>query len=151
MTKSIAAHGGASNRRLRVNLEQVALRTRWPCDFCGGHTDKVDALPAWYDGDGDRHYLCDECVVAGNEGIRPRLLNFAEVLERWAQDLRSLSEGGDWELPSIEEIAEARFEAEKAFFEEADYLRREEERLRADYLRNEEERLRRLHESQSAS
>jgi hypothetical protein len=61
---------------------------RFPCDWCGGSTDKQDFLAELTDLDGDKHILCDECAQADTDGIRHRMGHQIERHEWWAAELR---------------------------------------------------------------
>jgi len=68
------------------------------CSTCCGSTKEVRIFAAW---SGERHVVCSECLRAGPERIRERLVDKAVRLEAWAEDLRVLAERS-WDLPTFE-------------------------------------------------
>jgi hypothetical protein len=102
-----------------VDFERTNSLRRWPCDTCGGYTDKIGILPVWCDEDGDRHDMCDRCVVSSPDEVRSRLLSYAEALESWAAVTRRWAQA-EWEMPSLEQTAEA---VVRDMAEEVDYYK----------------------------
>ena len=58
---------------------------------------EVRIFAAW---SGERHVVCSECLRAGPERIRERLVDKAVRLEAWAEDQRVLAERS-WDLPTF--------------------------------------------------
>ncbi len=80
---------------IEIKLVTTNVLTRWPCDVCGGHTEKVEVLAESHDG----LRVCERCLKAGN--IDERLEKFAAGLERCAANTRALI--GRLRVPSFAE------------------------------------------------
>ena len=60
------------NDRVRFNLVDTNFLTRWPCDICGGATEKVSVLCESESGE----RICERCLEAND--FDNRLNEFAE-------------------------------------------------------------------------
>lgn len=83
----------------RVELEDDFYR-RQVCSACGGTWEKYAVKAKLVIPDGG--WICEECLKAGPEGMKPRLIAHAERLEARAKDLREAAEE-DWQMPTYED------------------------------------------------
>lgn len=88
-----------------VELEQYGLRLS--CSLCGNLSDK--GTTGRFDGDG---VICEQCLAAGSENVRDRILEHAERLEQAVALLRHAAATDSWALPDAAAI--------RAFEEDAD-------------------------------
>jgi hypothetical protein len=87
---------------ITVRLEQQKVLTRWPCEICGGSTDKAPIAAVF----GDHFFVCASCVKAGPDEF-PRLLHEqADNTYRRAAALEALAEI-PWIVPSYQEYEDA--------------------------------------------
>lgn len=103
---------------VEMKLVRTNCLTRWPCDVCGGHTEKVPVVC-----ENEKHFfrICEFCLEAGN--IDERLAATAAQLEEDAQWTRSFI--GCLVVPTYEEWSREvdAFEKEWALAGDADVLR----------------------------
>ncbi len=101
---------------MKIVIESTNFCTRWPCYFCDGHTSKTSLLavakPESGDNKGERvGDVCEECLKAGPDGMKRRVLEKATAAERYAKDMRTLAErlqGEPIDAPTHEEFVAAK-------------------------------------------
>jgi hypothetical protein len=70
-------------RKIKIELVKTRFFTRYPCDVCGGCTEKVSVLARGHD-----LLVCETCLEAGD--IDERLKRYATALEAMAAVKRAL-------------------------------------------------------------
>jgi methylphosphotriester-DNA--protein-cysteine methyltransferase len=90
-----------TNEAVKVEFVSTNVFIHWPCDACGGKTDKVSVLAEVRSGQFAGFRVCEQCLERGQEATRSRMLNHADDLEREATRCRSLS--SRIELPTFDE------------------------------------------------
>jgi hypothetical protein len=73
---------------IQISLVQTNVLTRWPCDVCGGCTDKVSVLAEGIDERGNTVRVCETCLKDGD--IDRRLKEHADRLAWAVANCRSL-------------------------------------------------------------
>jgi len=88
-----------------------------PCTACG-IWDRPGEWAYFIDGDYGE-WICDDCVLAGEEHIRAKFLERAASFQRTAEAYKEAAEEEDIALPSEQELAHLRIEhaQEEAAFE----------------------------------
>jgi hypothetical protein len=91
----------------KINMELVATNvfTRWPCDICGGCTEKVSPLCEGVTPEGQGVRCCETCLQAGQDKIDERLQRHIGQYEPRVAFLKSLV--GRVTVPTYAEWEEA--------------------------------------------
>jgi hypothetical protein len=93
-----------------VRLTPSSVITRWPCEVCGGCTEKYSVVATYLNGRGiagdGECFVCEWCLEAGASDFPARLRRRAEDLEAHARFLRSEAQA-TWEVPTFEEWEQA--------------------------------------------
>jgi len=74
--------------KIRMQFCRTNVFTRWPCDVCGGQTEKVEVLCEGKMASGADIRVCEFCLEAGN--INERLERHASLLEGDTRFVRGL-------------------------------------------------------------
>jgi hypothetical protein len=99
---------------IELKLVETNVLTRWPCDICGGCTDKVSILCEGDDSiNGGTLRACETCLEAGQNEIDARLREHIERRDCYTGQLRALI--GNVKVPSFAEYEAAYKAAEAAF------------------------------------
>jgi hypothetical protein len=99
---------------ITMKLVNSNFLTRWPCDVCGGCTEKVPILCEGVTEDHETIRVCERCLEEGQDQIDNFLRSHICKIQAHAQFLRGLI--GQLKVPSFEEYKAA----EKAVHEEYD-------------------------------
>jgi hypothetical protein len=73
-----------------LELVTTNVLTRWDCDICGGHTEKVSTLCEGVTAESREVRACETCLRAGQEQIDARLQKNIARYEPRVTFLRSL-------------------------------------------------------------
>ncbi len=87
------------NQKIKVELVETNCHTRWPCDVCGGHTEKVSILAEVASGPYKDFLVCEQCLESRD--FDEKLNARADRMERCAAELRKVV--GRLEVPSFED------------------------------------------------
>jgi hypothetical protein len=71
--------------KIKIELVKSSFLTRYPCNICGGYTEKVTVLAR-----GHGLLVCERCLEAGADNIDERLERYAAALEAMAAETRAL-------------------------------------------------------------
>jgi hypothetical protein len=75
---------------IQMQFVSTTTFTRWPCDICGGTTEKVSPLCEGVTPDGRGVRCCEFCLEAGQDKIDAILLRHIEMYEPRLTFLESL-------------------------------------------------------------
>ncbi|PNE10331.1 MAG: hypothetical protein CR217_14895 [Beijerinckiaceae bacterium] len=90
-----------TKQMIDMKLVRTNFYTRWPCDVCGGCTEKVEWLCEGQDIDGYGVRVCEVCLEAGQDQIDNRLEAHLKDREKGTLWLRSLI--GRLNIPTFDE------------------------------------------------
>lgn len=96
-----------------IRYEITNTFSRFPCDLCGGCTDKEPVIAMLVEpcGDGTGRQVtdvCSQCLAAGSGGLRDRILAHASRVQAEADYLRTLANAEvRWPASDFNAICEA--------------------------------------------
>ena len=86
--------------KVKFQLVKTNVYFRWPCDICGGQTEKIGTLCEVRMGAHKGLRVCEECLKAGADQVDARLKEHVALLREYADTLASLE--GHVEIPTFE-------------------------------------------------
>lgn len=102
--------------KIRFELKETNFLTRWPCDICGGCTEKVPILCEVVTGPYEGLRICEYCLEAGGEEVNMRLKYYIRTLEQRVYELKSME--GRLDFPKYAEWKAAYDEHERLVLED---------------------------------
>jgi hypothetical protein len=95
---------GTNLPEVTVTVREASTGWRARCDFCGVQTEKHTMSANCDCSDGQRLEMCEMCVRAGPDGVKRRMLAYAERLLDHAAHLQDAAPNWRFVLPSWGEL-----------------------------------------------
>jgi hypothetical protein len=118
MRKVVSLNERKKSEKIRFELVETNIHTRWRCHICGGCMEKGPILCAVKEGPHKGLRICEGCLRAGRKKVNERLERQIKSLEEEISELKSIA--GRLDFPTYNEWQAAYKEHERKFLEESE-------------------------------